>query len=139
MIGKPLDSRVWMRRRVFGRFHRARDASGFTLIEVLVALFVVATALAALGFAGSRALENQSALEQRTLALWAADNQLAETRLQRQLRPGVSSGSVRIGNRDWRWRRQVQLAPGGQLWRIDVIIVDAEDRPIFTHTGFVRR
>lgn len=114
-------------------------AGGFTLIEVLVALFVVATALAALGFAGAQALNNQAELEDRTLALWAADNQLAETRLQTSIQPGTSSGSVRIGNRDWRWRRQVELAPGGQLWRIDVVILDAEDQPIFSHTGFEQR
>lgn len=113
--------------------------SGFTLIEVLVALFVVATALAALGYAGARALDNQAELEVRTLALWAADNRLAETRLERSLRPGTTSGNVRIGNRDWRWRRQIELAPGGQLWRIDVTIVDAEERPLFTHTGFEQR
>ena len=110
--------------------------SGFTLIEVLVALFVVATALAALGFAGARALENQAALEERTLALWAADNRLAEARLERTLQPGTSSGSVQIGSRDWRWRRRIELAPGGQLWRIDVVISDGQDRPVFTHTGF---
>lgn len=116
-----------------------RSANGFTLIEVLVALFVVATALAALGFAGAQAISNQGRLEERTLALWAADNRLAETRLQRSLQAGTSSGSERIGNRDWHWRRQVQLAPGGQLWRIDVTIFDAEDQPIYIHTGFEPR
>lgn len=122
-------------RRVTG----IRRAMGFTLIEVLVALFVVATALAALGFAGGQALNNQATLEERTLALWAADNQLAETRLEVSLQPGTNSGSVRIGNRDWRWRRQIALAPGGQLWRIDVTILDAEEQPIYVHTGFKRR
>jgi len=112
---------------------------GFTLIEVLVALFVVATALAALGLAGARALENQAEIEVRTLALWAADNRLAETRLAEPLRQERSSGQVRIGNRDWRWRQAVELAPGGQLWRVDITVVDADDRPVFTHTGFVPR
>lgn len=116
-----------------------RHTKGFTLIEVLVALFVVATALAALGFAGAQAIDNQSVLEERTLALWAADNQLAEVRLQLPIQPGTSSGSVRIGSRDWRWRREVALAPGGQLWRIDVTIVDAADQPIYIHTGFAQR
>lgn len=121
------------------RHSRRRRASGFTLIEVLVALFVVATALAALGLAGAQALNNQAELEERTLALWAADNTLAETRLQGSFQPGTSSGTVRIGNRDWRWQRQVELAPGGQLWRIDVTILDAGNQPIFTHTGFEQR
>ena len=116
-----------------------RQRRGFTLIEVLVALFVVATALAALGFAGARALENQTELEVRTLALWAADNRLAESRLTEPLRQGSSSGQVRIGNYDWRWRQSVELAPGGQLWRIDVTIFDADERPVFTHTGFAAR
>lgn len=113
--------------------------SGFTLIEVLVALFVVATALSALGFAGARALDTQAELEARTFALWAADNRLAEARLEDSLRPGTSSGRVEIGSRDWRWRRTIEPAPGGALWRIDVIILDADDRPLFTHTGFAPR
>lgn len=118
---------------------RVGNDSGFTLIEVLVALFVVATALAALGYAGARALDSQAGLEARTLALWAADNRLAETRLDRSLRAGTSGGNVRIGKHDWRWRRQIEPAPGGQLWRVDVTILDTENRPVFTHTGFVRR
>lgn len=112
---------------------------GFTLIEVLVALFVVATALGALGYAGARALDTQAGLEQRTFAIWAADNRLAEIRLEQQLGPGTSTGASRIAGRDWRWRRQIQAAPGGQLWRIDITIVDADGRPVFTHTGFAPR
>jgi len=118
---------------------RIRRRKGFTLVEVLVALFVVATALAALGFAGARALDSQAGLEARTFALWAADNRLAEIRLAEALRAGTDEGRVRLGNRDWRWRQRIEAAPGGQLWRIDVIILDAQDRPVFTHTGFEPR
>jgi len=116
-----------------------RRTAGFTLVEVLVALFVVATALAALGFAGARALDSQAAIEQRTFALWAADNRLVAARLEESLRAGTSSGRMRIGKRDWRWRQTVEPAPGGELWRIDVTILDADDSPVFTHTGFAPR
>ena len=56
---------------------------GFTLVEVLIALAIVGIALAA----GMRALglsvDGSRALEQRTLALQAAENRLAELRLLR--------------------------------------------------------
>lgn len=59
-----------------------RRAGGFTLVEVLVALAIVAVALAAsiraLGI-GTNGVRN---LQERSLALQAADNLLAEMRLQ---------------------------------------------------------
>jgi general secretion pathway protein I len=117
--------------------HRA--GCGFTLIEVLVALAVVAIALAALSHAGARALERQADLEQRTFGLWLADNRIAETRLQPSLRPGTSSGAARYADRDWRWIRDVTVAPGGQLWRIEVSVLDVDGRTIVEHVGFAER
>ena len=116
-----------------------RQSSGFTLIEVLVALAVAALALLALARTGSGALATQADLEQRTLALWVADNRLAELRLQRPLEPGTSRGSTSLGGRDWRWQSLVQLAPGGELWRVDVVVLDEADQPLLTHVGFVDR
>lgn len=119
---------------------RTRTAGGFSLIEVLVALVVVAVALGALGMAGARVLDAQRELEQRTLALWVADNRIAEMRLaQDRLAPGSRSGTTRMAGRDWRWRAQVQPAPGEVLWRIDVAVLDEAGEPVFTHTGFVPR
>jgi len=97
------------------RYQPAR--AGFTLIEVLVALAVAALALLALARAGSNALATQAELEQRTLALWVADNRLAELR----------------------WQSLIQPAPGGALWRIDVVVLDQDDSPLLTHIGFMQR
>lgn len=61
---------------------RRRAASGFTLVEVLVALTIVAVAL----MASLRAVGAMSAgaydLRQRTLAQWSAENRLAQIRVQ---------------------------------------------------------
>ena len=114
-------------------------ARGFTLIEVLVALAVVALALAALTRAGSTALNTQAELESRTLALWVAENRLAEIRLQRAVQPGVGSGTTRLADRDWRWRSLVEAAPSGDLWRVEVVVLDAAEQPLITHTGFLAR
>jgi general secretion pathway protein I len=112
---------------------------GFTLIEVLVALAVVAIALAALSQAGARALERQAALEQRAFGLWLADNRIAEIRLQPVTRAGSTTGAVRYAERDWRWISDVTAAPGGQLWRIEVSVLDADGRVVVEHVGFAAR
>ncbi len=114
-------------------------SSGFTLVEVLVALAVVAIALVALAHAGARVLDHQAELERRTLATWLADNRISEIRLRRALSAGVSTGELEFGQRRWRWRSEVQPAPGGELWRIDVEIMDPQGTPVATHTGFAPR
>lgn len=113
---------------------------GFTLLEVLVALAVAAIALAALARAGSQTLSAQAVLEERTLALWVADNVLGEMRLETGLLPGRRQGQARMGERDWYWSALIQPAPGGQLMRVDVAVHGTGTRsdPILTHTGFLR-
>ena len=56
---------------------------GFTLIEVLVALAIVAVAMGAALRALSGVTEATLAVEHRLLAQWAAENRLVEIRLQR--------------------------------------------------------
>lgn len=54
------------------------SSRGFTLLEVLVALTVLAVALGALVKAGSDHARNTAYLQERTLAHWAGSNLLAE-------------------------------------------------------------
>lgn len=56
---------------------------GFTLVEVLIALVIVSVALLACMRALSLASEGANAMHERSLALLAAENQLAELRLLR--------------------------------------------------------
>lgn len=117
----------------------SRSAAGFTLLEVLVALVVVAVAVAALGRAGSQALDSQGELERRTWALWVADNALAELRLEPGVSTGQRQGSSDMGGRTWYWEMLIQPAPGGELLRVDVAVHDGprDDSPVIMHTGFL--
>lgn len=116
-----------------------RTRAGFTLLEVLIALVVVAVAVAALGRAGSRVLEGQSEMEERSLALWVADNALAELRLESGVSTGRRQGTSEMGGRTWYWEMLVQPAPGEELLRVDVAVHRdaARSRAVTFHTGFV--
>jgi general secretion pathway protein I len=118
---------------------RLRTQAGFTLIEVLVALVVVAIAVAALARIGSQALDSQFEIEQRTLALWVADNVIAEMRLEPPGSQARRQGVSPMGGRDWYWDALVQPAPGEAMLRIDVAVYDQAGReaPLLTHTGFL--
>jgi len=116
-----------------------RRLAGFTLLEVLVALVVVAVAVAALGRAGSQVLDSQAELEQRSWALWVADNALAEVQLEPAVATGRRRGSAEMGERSWYWEMLIQPAPGGELLRVDVAVYDTSERgsPLIMHTGFL--
>ncbi|WP_376694030.1 type II secretion system minor pseudopilin GspI [Wenzhouxiangella sp. EGI_FJ10409] len=116
-----------------------KRSSGFTLLEVLVALVVVAVAVAALGRAGSQVLDSQADLERRTWALWVADNALAEVQLEVGVSSGQRQGSTDMGERTWYWEMLIEPAPGGELLRVDVAVFDSprRDSPVIMHTGFL--
>jgi general secretion pathway protein I len=94
-----------------GRIGRPRPAraGGFTLIEVLVALMIVALGMGAVLSALSSSAFNVSALRDKTLAQWIALNQIADTRLSLQVpASGTTQGDIRnFGNGDWHWQQDV--------------------------------
>lgn len=95
--------------------------SGFTLIEVLVALAIVAVALLA-GLQASGGLVRSA--ERQTLAMWAqacAENELIRLRLLRQL-PSTgnrSSECVQAGH-SLQLQVQVDKTPNPNFHRVDV-------------------
>jgi general secretion pathway protein I len=116
-----------------------RPPRGFTLLEVLIGLLVLALALLALMRTAAVQVDNFAALRERTLAGWLAQDLLAETRLGNPFPPaGSSNGTRRLGNRDWRWEVRVQGTDIASIHRIDVrVFVEAEpQRAIAQISGF---
>ncbi len=89
------------------------DQGGFTLIEVMVALVIVAFGMGAVLAALSSAAGNITALHDKTLAQWVALNQVADTRLSLQIpTTGASEGDVKaFGNSNWHWRQDIVPVP----------------------------
>ena len=111
---------------------------GFTLIEVLIALAVIAIALLALTRTASIEVQSFDGLRERTLAGWVAANVLADTRLASSF-PGTggSDGRMQLGGRDWRWTRDVQATPNTEIRRIDIsVFLGQVAAPSATLSGF---
>ena len=114
--------------------------SGFTLIEVLVALAIIAVALLAAMRAAGQGTNNVGELRSRLLAGWVAENLLAEHRARRDWLPlGIQRGSGRQGGLDFVWREEVVDTPNPAFRRVDVrVFAGAEESHSLAHlTGFV--
>ena len=81
-----------------------RSSRGFTLVEVLVALMVVAIGLAALMTAVSGAARTSGYLRDKTLAQWIALNRITEVRLTtNKLGQNNDLGQLEFANRTWHY------------------------------------
>jgi general secretion pathway protein I len=99
---------------------------GFTLVEVLVALAIVAIALAA-GLQATAALTN-NALRQSSvlLAQICAENELVRVRLARQM-PGIGErrAACRQGNVDFDVAVNAAPTPNPSFLRVDAQVFEA--------------
>ena len=117
---------------------RAADSRGFTLLETLIGLVVLALALVALSRTAAGQVNAFFELRERTMAGWLAQDVLAQTRLSTQYPAvGKSDGRRRYANRDWRYEVEVQGTEVDHIRRIDVRVFDTADAtPMASLTGF---
>lgn len=129
--GKPAVSRLTRTHRETNcgaRFARS-GRRGFTLVEVLVALAVIAIALTAVLRSFGQGVDTTIALRDRTVAMWIAQNKLAEHHIAKSWPdPDTTEGTVEMAGREWRWREQVSAGPDDDVRRIEVQIRSAPDR-----------
>ena len=106
-----------------------KRADGFTLLEVLIALTVIAVAMGALIKSGSQHAETISYLRDRTVAHWVAMNRVAEIQLG-ETWPGVgeSNGRVEMAGREWQWRARVEETFDEDVRRLEVEVAAGDDR-----------
>ena len=132
-----------------GWSHRSSRATrGFTLVEIMVALVVIATVAATVYSRSGETISQLYSLERRTLARWVAENEIERVRLARlstdaPLPTGTTRSRVVLGERQWMVVARTQPTSHPWLRRVDftvfAIVDDRDVGPIDTVTAFVGR
>jgi general secretion pathway protein I len=105
---------------------RSINVDGFTLLEVLVALAIVATALGASLRAIGSLTQNSEALRTSTLAAWSAENRLVQIRLNGKAPPyGSSSYDCSQASVQLVCTEQVNPTPNAHFTRVTVTVREA--------------
>lgn len=100
-------------------------APGFTLIEVLVALAIVAVALSAGMRALAQGADGASSLKARTLALWVAENRLARAQLDLSAQGATAaSGAETQAGMALAWRQTIGTTPNPAFRRIEIVVTE---------------
>ncbi|PMS22697.1 type II secretion system protein GspI [Trinickia dabaoshanensis] len=98
-------------------------ARGFTMIEVLVALAIIAVALAASLRAVGMLANDEGELHRRLLAGWSADNALTQVHLAREWPElGVQSFDCSQGNLPLTCTERVSTTPNPIFRRVEVSV-----------------
>jgi general secretion pathway protein I len=101
---------------------------GFTLIEILIALAILAVALAATTRAASLATDNALETRQRVLATWAAQNRVAEMRARRMFpSEGTTQLSAEEAGIALAIEQNVSATPNPTIRRVDLAVSTARN------------
>jgi len=117
---------------------------GFTLVEVMVALAVVAIALPALLMSLYQQVDSTAYLRDKSQAQMVAANKLTEMRLLSRARQSVlkgrDSGLASMGDREWYWWLESQPTEVDQFYRLEIRVAAGEDQreqPLHTLVAFL--
>ena len=132
-------------------FLQLKAGNGFTLIEVMAAMFVVSVALIALSDQVQSLLSARIHTEEKTIASWVAENRYEEFLIERKLaerttgnnrarnqsRQKVEIDKVTFAGQEWTTRLERIETPVDRITRIDVSAGLVEDAWLITLSGFV--
>jgi len=103
--------------------------SGFTLLEVLVALVILAITMAAVSRTASSSIQHVDALRTRVIANWVAQNRLALHQARGDwITPGIQTGEEEQAGQTYPWQEEVIATPNPTMRKIVVNVYAPDDK-----------
>lgn len=115
--------------------------SAFTLIEIMVALAIIAVAMGAIIENTTASTRNALYLENKTIASWVAMNQISLVRAKRQWSSASNKkGQVEMASRQWLWKLKISKTSDSNLRRLDIdVFLQDDDQVLASMTSFIGR
>lgn len=127
------------------RVRAPRNRYGFTLVEVMVALIIISTAVSALLVQIMSNIDSSAYLRDKTIAHWVALNQLEMVYLENEhtnrLITSERSGHEEMAGREWFWRLTPKKTAndGFVQLQVTVSLSEEDDSALVTVMGMIDR
>lgn len=114
-------------------------AGGFTLMEMMVAMTILAVGMGAIIKASASAASNATVLREREIARWVALNKLTEMQVLQEWSTKGAKGEVQMLKATWHWTTKIQKVQDPDLRRVDVEVRrnPTNDSYLYSITGFI--
>ena len=119
-----------------------KHSHGFTLIEILIAMAIMAIALTALSGNSSVITHNNARLQDKTVALWIAQDVLNQYRISNQWpSAGNSQGENSQLGQNWPWKVNVGNSSASNVFKINISVFSpaSPDAPAANLNSFFTR
>jgi len=106
-----------------------RRTKGFTLIEVMVALAIIAISLGALLNTSGTQASSATYLKQKSLAHWVAMNELNQLLIKKTFPDlGNKQGSADMAGHTWYWTRTTKKTEDKDARQVEFTVYNDRDR-----------
>ncbi|MEZ5479906.1 MAG: type II secretion system minor pseudopilin GspI [Thiolinea sp.] len=107
-----------------------RPAAGFSLVEVMFALFLIVLVIGIASQVASNSVRNANAMKEATFARWVGLNQLELYQMAVDAGTagsGNDEGDEAMGDRQWHWVREVSPSSADALLEVKVLVYRTDD------------
>ena len=123
-----------------------RKSSGFTLIEVMIALAIFAIVSTTLIKNATQTVSHLRIIQERSMAQWIAESEMQTLRLQPRTQENFPSQGTNLisqvmGGREWQVAVDVRTTENELVRRVEITVFDEQDldTPLANLSGFLGR